>query len=122
MKKVLLFCLAALSAGCGKSTADWVAQLRSGDVTLRRQAIRALAEKRAESETIVPALAGALEDEDAYVRRDAARALAKIGPEAKPALAALVKLLQDQVPRVRGAAAEALKKVDPASAARAGVQ
>ena len=123
MKKYVILCLVALSAGCGrgKSTADWIEQLQSKDAAQRLHAVKALADRGKEA-VVVPALALALRDQDAFVRRDAAHALGRIGPEARPATPALVAALKDKNLGVRQAAAKALKQIDPDAAARVKVK
>ena len=104
-------------AGCGApSTDDWLVQLKDADVVKRRQALRELAARTAESPRIVPALSEALRDENAYVRHDAATALAKFGPDASEAVPALTLALKDSDHSVRKAARSALKKIDPQTA------
>jgi HEAT repeat protein len=123
MKKLLLVSFAFLLAGCGgKSTGDWVEQLRSRDSAQRLHAARALGDRGTEAPVVVPALADALKDEDAFVRREAAHSLGKIGPDAKPAASALMGALRDRKPDVRKAAGESLKNIDPETAARVGVR
>jgi HEAT repeat protein len=115
VKKLLVVCGMVLFAGCGgKSTDDWVQQLRSGDGSQRLHAIRALENRGTEAPVVVPALAEALRDENAFVRRDAAAALGKLGAEARPAVLALQAARKDRERSVRSAAGAALKKIDPA--------
>jgi HEAT repeat protein len=102
-----------LLSGCGgKSTDDWVQQLRGGDASQRLHAIRALENRGEEATVVVPALAEALRDDNAYVRRDAAVALGKIGPGAGAAVPALLAARKDRERSVRKAAEEALGKID----------
>jgi HEAT repeat protein len=123
MKKLVLVLCAFLLAGCGgRSTGEWVEQLRSRDSAQRLHAARALGDRGREAPVVVPALAGALKDEDAFVRREAAHSLGKIGPDARPAASALTVALRDRKPDVRKAAAESLKNIDPDAAARVGVR
>jgi HEAT repeat protein len=123
MKNLVLVALIALLAGCGgKSTTQWVEQLRSRDSAQRLHAAKALGDRASEAPVVVPALADALKDDDAFVRREAAHSLGKIGPDAKPASSALTAALRDRKPDVRKAAAESLKSIDPDSAIRAGVR
>jgi HEAT repeat protein len=118
MKRPLLY-LAVLAAGCGgKSTQDWIAQLGDRDSAQRLRAVKALGGRRSEADIVVPALAGALQDENAFVRRDAAEALGAIGPEARPAAPALTAALRDRNAPVRRAAARALEKLGVPAAAR----
>jgi HEAT repeat protein len=91
MKKLLLISGAFLLVGCGgKSTGEWVEQLRSRDSAQRLHAAKALGDRGTEAPVAVPALVDALRDEDAFVRREAAYSLGKIGPEARPAAPALM--------------------------------
>ena len=116
--RFLLILLGLLSlAGCrSPSTDDWLFQLKDADVVKRRQAVRELAERTAETQRVVPALTEALRDENVYVRHDAATVLGKFGPEARDALPALLVALNDKDPSVRKAANSALKKIDPKAA------
>ena len=123
MRRLLLVSLAALLTGCGgKTTDEWVGELRSGNGAQRLHAVKALGETGAEAPAVVPALTEALKDENAFVRRDAAVALGKIGPNARPAVPALLAARKEKERSVRKAAEEALKKIDPQAAARAGVR
>jgi HEAT repeat protein len=123
LPRVILLMVVAASCGCGKTTADLIAQLSAEDAVLRLEAVHALQERVDESATIVPALASALQDRDTYVRRDAARALAHFGPSAGPeAVPSLLAALRDKEPSVRKSAATALKNIDPNAAAKAGVR
>jgi hypothetical protein len=116
VKKLVAVCVGLL-AGCGgKSTADWIAQLRARDGAERLRAIKALGQRKSEAATVVPALAQVLRDEDAFVRRDAARALGEFGAAGLPALPSLRPLLQDRNAAVRKAAAQKLRKIDPEGA------
>jgi HEAT repeat protein len=102
-------------AGCsGRSTNEWVDQLKARDTKDRLQAIRALGERPADAPVVVPALCQSLKDRDPFIRRDAAQALAKLGPGARDALPALRPLLNDKNQHVRRAAEEAVKKIDHA--------
>jgi HEAT repeat protein len=113
-RRLLMPCLFLCAAGCGKTTADWAAQLQSSDPRARLHAVHALDERSGDRETVLPALLAALRDEDVYVRRDAARALGRLAPPAREeAVPALQPLLRDREPSVRKAAAEALRKIDP---------
>src|SRR5712691_6602525 len=98
MKRVLgPLLVLVLLAGCrGKSTEDWLRQLKDPDVTLRRQAIRELGALPGEAARIVPALIEALRDENPYVRHDAALTLGKFGPAAKEAIPALNLAVKDR--------------------------
>ena len=113
MRTFLVPCLALLAAGCGRSTDDWLHQLRDPEVVKRRQAIRELGSRSGEVERIVVALTETLRDESSYVRHDAAITLAKFGVAAKPAAPTLSQLLEDRELSVRKAAQAALQKIDP---------
>ena len=116
MKRLCLFgAVLLLLAGCGrgKSTADWLEKLRSEDSSVRLHAAKALGDKKADAQRVVPALAEALRDQDAFVRREAANSLGRIGPDAKGAVPALLTAAQDRQPKVRQAASQALKQIDP---------
>ena len=120
MKRFLVACLVLAPFGCGgRSTQEWVEQLKDKDAAQRLRALKALGASRTERDLVVPALAGALKDENAFVRRDAAEALGKIGREAHEAAPALAAALKDRNHAVKKAATEALKKIDPQAAAKA---
>jgi len=117
----ILAALLFLLPGCGgKSTAEWVEQLRAKDSAERLHAIKALGQRGKEADVIVPALAGALRDEDAFVRRDAAEALGRLGASAKAAVPGLQAATRDRNAGVRQEAAKALKRIDPEAAGGAG--
>jgi HEAT repeat protein len=121
MRPSLLIGACLLLAGCnGKSTAEWVAQLRDRDSTQRLHAIQALGENRTDAEIVVPALAQTMQDADAFVRRDTARALARFGQAASAAVPALRLACRDRNQHVRQAATEALRQVAPDLAGEAG--
>ena len=116
----LALCLLALViAGCGTSTADWVAQTKSSDPSTRQHAVQALQRRVKEQATVVPALTEALQDENKFVRRDAAKGLGKFGPAAQDAVPALQYRLQDGEPSVRKAAARALAQIGRSDSAPA---
>jgi HEAT repeat protein len=123
---VLVILLAVLGMpllGCGgKSTGEWVEQLRSKNSSERLHAVKALGARGKEAEVVAPALAEALKDEDAFVRRDAAQALGELGAGAKPAFPALLAAARDKNAEVRQKAVKALKRIDAQAAASAGVQ
>jgi HEAT repeat protein len=120
MRIILPLCLSLLLCGCGhgKSTEMLIKDMQSRDVSVKLEAIRALASMRAEAALIVPELTKALRDENTAVRRDAAQALGNMGAEARPAIAALVPLLEDKNVRVRKVAALAIQRIDPDRTAR----
>jgi len=122
MRTCALVWAALLLGGCaGKSTGEWIGQLRSADAAQRLHAAHELGNRGGEAAVVVPALTEALKDQDAFVRREAAHGLRKLGPDARQATAALAAALHDRKRDVRQAAAEALKMIDPEAAARAGV-
>jgi HEAT repeat protein len=113
MRLLLVTSLALLAVGCGRSTDEWLQQLKNPDVVKRRQAIRELGSRSGDDERVVAALAESLQDESGYVRHDAATTLGKFGPAAKPAASNLTKLLKDKQLSVRKAAEAALQKIAP---------
>ena len=113
-RAVLLAGLCLALSGCGgKSTGEWIEQLRHKEAAQRLHAVKALGERRTEAATVVPALAETLRDEDAFVRRDAAAALGQFGAGAREAVPALAAATQDRNAGVRQEAAKALKRIDP---------
>jgi HEAT repeat protein len=123
LKALLAAGLAIVLSGCGgKPTAEWIQQLHGKEAAQRLHAVKALGERCAEADVVVPALAETLRDEDAFVRRDAAAALGKIGAGAKTAVPALLAAMQDRNAGVRQEAARALKRIDPEAGAKAGVR
>ena len=112
--------LTALAAGCGDAS---VSDLQQGEVGVRRQAARSLAEADtapAGAESI-PALSQALRDPDPEVRRLSAYALSRSGSQAAAALPPLESLLQDPDESVRLAAAYAITAIAPGDPAPVGV-
>ncbi len=122
MRYTMMIGIGLLIAGCGrgKSTDAVVEQLQHPDAARRVEAVQILANRTADADSAVPALAAALRDENAYVRRDAARALGRFGDKAKPAAPALTRLLKDREKSVRKAAEIALHEINPDLVARAG--
>ena len=117
MQRFAAIVLIGLTGGCGRSTDDWMRQLKDPEVVKRREAIRELA-STADAARVVPALIEALGDENHYVRRDAAIALGKYGHESRDAVPALLAARKDKERSVRKAAEDALKRIDPAAAAK----
>jgi HEAT repeat protein len=106
--------LALALGGCGgKPTGELLELTKSKDSADRARAVRALGDRGAEADAVVPVLMAALKDEDAFVRRDAARSLGRIGPAASAAVPALRAATRDKNVHVREAAADALRKVAP---------
>jgi HEAT repeat protein len=122
MKRTLPATLVLVLVGCGQSTRDRLEELRSQDSAQRLHAVKALGERGAEADVVVPALAEALRDPDAFVRRDAAAALGKFGPEAKSALPALLVAWRDRNHHVRQEVGKAMKRIDPDAAGKVGVR
>lgn len=121
MRVLLVFSLAALLSGCGrsaptqaggKSVRHWVEALQSPDARLRKEAAFKLGNVGAADPAALPALVGALKDRDAAVRREAVLALLKFGPAAREAVPPLTELRErDRDPKVRSCAAKALEKL-----------
>ena len=120
MKTIPLLCLSLLLCGCGqgKSTEMLIKDMQSREVSVKLEAIRALAAMRSEAAVVVPELTKALRDENTAVRRDAAQALGNLGADARPAIPQLVPLLEDKNVRVRRVAALAIQRIDPARTAK----
>jgi HEAT repeat protein len=110
------FALALSGCGGGKSTGELLELAKSKDSADRARAVRALGERAAEAEIVVPVLTEALKDEDAFVRRDAARGLGQIGPAASTAVPALQTASRDKNQHVRQAATDAIQKIAPGTA------
>src|SRR5262249_8419054 len=107
----------ALTLGCGgRSTDDWLRQMKDADVVKRREAIRELGARSKDGGRVVPALTEALKDENSYVRHDAAVTLGKFGASARACVPTLIEALHDTEPSVRAAAGVSLKKIDPEAA------
>jgi HEAT repeat protein len=92
-----------------------VETLRNERNSIRQGAIDVLIDFAPDTESIQPALRGALADPDSLVARDAARALGALGKKARPSVPALVKALSHEEPHVRLYAAEALASIGPKS-------
>ena len=120
MRMLFTLSLVLLAAGCGRSTGDWIRQLKDTDVVKRREAVRQLGSMFSEAQLVVPALCEALSDENGYVRHDAALALGKFGPDARLAVPVLLAARQDRESSVRKAASTSLKRIDPEAAAKLG--
>jgi aminopeptidase N len=98
----------------GKSTREWIYQIKNGDTMSRVRAARALA-KKGDSESVVDALADVLHADDEFwgLRREAARALGKIGTAAVER--ALIAGLKADDGRVRKACAVAMGSLEASS-------
>jgi HEAT repeat protein/outer membrane protein assembly factor BamB len=90
--------------------------LRHKSDLVRRGAISELIDLAPHTESIQPALRGALGDKDSVVAGDAARALGALGKGASPSVGALAKTLAHEDPYVRVYAAEALASIGPNAA------
>ncbi len=88
-------------------------QLRSPDLSARRQAVLTLADLGSRSPAAVRALAETLKDPEPRLRIMAAAALGRIGPPAESAVLALLVTLKDEA--AGDAAAEALVKIGRAA-------
>ncbi|QDT55588.1 HEAT repeat protein [Caulifigura coniformis] len=108
----LLICLLS---GCGPGPGDWISQVKSSDVTVRRAAAERLAQAAPTSADTVTALTEAVADADPEVRRWACRGLGRHG--ARQAVTPLEQRLSDPAVAVRRAAAFSLQLVAPESLA-----
>jgi outer membrane protein assembly factor BamB/HEAT repeat protein len=90
--------------------------LRHDSDSIRRRAVDELIDLAPHTESIQPALRGALRDEDSTVAGDAARALGALGKKASPSVGALVDTLGHEDAYVRIYAAEALASIGPKAA------
>jgi len=107
--------LTGLLAGCSPGPADWLTQMKSTDVTIRRAAAERLAEASPTSIEVVAALTEAAADADPEVRRWACRGLGRHG--ARQAVTQLEQRLSDPAVAVRRAAAFSLQLLAPESLA-----
>ena len=117
----------------GKTTTEWIQQLKTSAGKERLQAIQALSTMMSTAGTplpptkaapAVPHLAAALKDPDPMVRQFAVGTLGQIGPLAKEAVPQIAELLKDKDMYQQRNAALVLGKIGPdaASAAPALVQ
>jgi HEAT repeat protein len=110
---VLLVCL--LAGGCGrneKSTAELLADLKSGGERDKLIAVRLLPQRKADAAQVMPALVDALRDQPADIRLSAAIGLGSFGEQAREAIPALRDACRDRDARVREAARVALSRID----------
>jgi HEAT repeat protein len=108
--------LAAVGCGSKKSTAELIADLKSPDEKDRLVAVRLLADRKGDADTVVPALTEALADKENDIRLSAAIGLGYFGDKAKAAVPALQAALRDRDPRVREAAGHAIARISPEQA------
>ncbi len=116
---LLMFCV-LMYGGCGKkekSTAELLADLKSGEDRDRLIAVRLLPYRQDDAAEVVPALIEALKDKAADIRLGAAVGLGSFGDKAKDAIPALKLLDHDSDPRVRAAATKALSRISGAAPA-----
>jgi len=117
MRSILVFCmLTAVGCGSKKSTAQLIADLKSGDEKERLVAVRLLADRKGEADQVVPALTEALQDKDSDIRLSAAIGLGYFGDKSKDSVPALQAALHDRDPRVREAAGHAIARISPEQA------
>jgi HEAT repeat protein len=102
-----------LLAGCGAGTADWIQQLKSPEVIVRRASAEQLSDVAATSPDVISALRGAIDDGDPEVRRWACRGLGR--HQAAEAIPQLESRLKDPAKPVRRAAAFSLQRLAPES-------
>src|SRR5260370_22488305 len=96
----------------GRSTREWVEDLKSSDPETRYRAIKALGAMGDEADEAVPALAAILtDDSDREARHQAALSLTKMVPVSRAAVPELARALKDPEPFVRMNAARALARL-----------
>src|SRR5436190_4553630 len=69
--------LVAILSGCSPGAADWINDLKSTDVAVRRASAELLADTAPTTPEVVTALTGAIDDHDPEVRRWACRGLGR---------------------------------------------
>ena len=107
---VMIGCSIA-SAVAQQTTTETIERISSGDVGVRLDAIRQVAERGPAAKAAVPALIQALGSDDLVTRFEAAKALAAVGPEANAAAGPLTSLLAADSELLRYVAATALRQV-----------
>jgi len=105
--------LTVVLAGCAPGPADWIQELKSQDVTVRRASAERLAEAAPTSPEVVAALGEATADDDSEVRRLACRGLGR--HRASGAVPKLEERLKDSAKAVRRASAFSLQLLAPDS-------
>ena len=117
MRKILAASVFVCIAGCGtpdvefdgKSTGEWIKDLRDDDPSVRISAVMALGEIGPAAEPAVRDLIRVLESDRTVANQlQAAVSLGRIGPAAKAAVPTLVEALDHTNAMVRSKAAEAL--------------
>jgi HEAT repeat protein len=110
---LVTFLLAGVGCSSKKSTAQLIADLKSGNDKDRLVAVRLLADRKGEADKVVPALTEALQDKDGDIRLSAAIGLGYFGDKAKDSVPALQTALHDKDARVREAAGRAIARISP---------
>ena len=64
MRQVVALSVALLAAGCGRSTDDWLRQLKDADVVKRREAVRELSSMSSEAANVAGRIDGVAEESD----------------------------------------------------------
>ena len=95
----------------GKTAAEWIAVLETGDLRGRQQAVWGLFNLAPGCADAAVPLARAVADADEYVRTTAASALVKLGPAAEPAMAVLGGLLANEREEVQREAVSAVYRL-----------
>jgi HEAT repeat protein len=89
----------------------WIAQLKDGDPSVRRDAARWLNDLAPPTPDVLAAFQVALRDDNAGVRQQAAHGLGKFGHAAREAIPLLLNALNDEDDSVRFHAARSLEAV-----------
>lgn len=128
MKRLLIFVLGVLLAGCGepekvymdRGARAWMKDLKHQSSTERARAAFAVGQiGPPQASAAIPDLTELLTDSAPLVRQMAATALGHFGPEAKPAVPALLQLAKtDREPKVRWEATKALERIDAEATAQ----
>jgi HEAT repeat protein len=102
-----------LATGCGDPNAQWIAQLQSSDVAVRRNAVRALSLNDHAEQPVIITVTLLTTDSDVEVKSLAIHALGHFGKSAASSLPPLIVALRDSDPHVRLLAALAIQEIDP---------
>ena len=106
--------LSLASPARGEDVTMLIANLKSSDSDVRRQAAKTLTEMKSDAKPAEAALIAALKnDKDKFVRRFSAQALGEIGAEPKNAVPALKAVLKDDHKELVEAAITSLGKLGP---------